>query len=36
LLDRELAEARSSASLIVATHDPARIERLASSKLALA
>jgi ABC-type multidrug transport system ATPase subunit len=36
LLDRELAEARSSAAFVVATHDPARIERLASSKLALA
>src|SRR4029079_15687118 len=36
VLDRELAEARSSAAFVVATHDPARIERLASSKLALA
>jgi heme exporter protein A len=36
LLDRELAEARSSAAFLVATHDPARIERLASAKLALA
>ena len=36
LLDRELEEARSSAAFVVATHDPARIERLASSKLALA
>jgi len=36
LLDRELAEARSTAAFVVATHDPARIERLASSKLALA
>ena len=29
LLDRELGEARSSAAFVVATHDPARIERLA-------
>ena len=36
LLDRELEEARSSAAFVVATHDPARIDRLASSKLALA
>jgi ABC-type multidrug transport system ATPase subunit len=36
LLDRELAEARGGAAFVVATHDPARIERLASSKLALA
>jgi ABC-type multidrug transport system ATPase subunit len=36
LLDRELEEGRSSAAFVVATHDPARIERLASSKLALA
>ena len=36
LLDRELAEARSNAAFVVATHDPARIEGLASSKLALA
>jgi len=36
LLDRELEEARPSKAFVVATHDPARIERLASSRLALA
>jgi ABC-type multidrug transport system ATPase subunit len=36
LLDRELEETRPDAAFVVATHDPARIERLASSKLALA
>ena len=36
LLDRELEEARAGAAFVIATHDPARIERLASSKLALA
>jgi heme exporter protein A len=36
LLDRELDERRTSAAFIVATHDPDRIERLASTRLALA
>jgi heme exporter protein A len=36
LLDRELEEKRASCAFVVATHEPARIERLASSKLALA
>jgi ABC-type multidrug transport system ATPase subunit len=36
LLDRELDERRRSAAFIVATHDPVRIERLASTRLALA
>jgi ABC-type multidrug transport system ATPase subunit len=35
LLDRELEEARVHSACVVATHDPARIERLATSKLAL-
>ena len=36
LLDRELAERRDGATFVVATHDPARLERLASARLALA
>jgi heme exporter protein A len=36
LLDRELEERRPASAFIVATHDPARIDRLATSKLALA
>jgi ABC-type bacteriocin/lantibiotic exporter with double-glycine peptidase domain len=36
LLDRELEQARPHAAFVVATHAPARIERFASSKLALA
>jgi heme exporter protein A len=36
LLDRELAERRVSCAFVVATHDPARIDHLATSKLALA
>jgi ABC-type multidrug transport system ATPase subunit len=36
LLDRELAERRGSATFLVATHDPARVEPLASRHLALA
>jgi len=35
LLDRELAEASTRAAFVVATHEPARIERFASAKLAL-
>jgi heme exporter protein A len=35
LLDRELAELRPSCAFVVATHDPARLDRLATSKLAL-
>ena len=36
LLDRELAERRGAAAVVVATHDPARVEQLASARLALA
>jgi heme exporter protein A len=36
LLDRELGELRGSRALVVATHDPARLEPLASARLALA
>ena len=36
LLDRELAERRGRATFVVATHDPARVERLATMRLALA
>ena len=36
LLDRELEERRASCAFIVSTHDPGRIERFATSKLALA
>jgi len=36
LLDRELAERRDHATFVVATHDSARIESLASARLALA
>jgi heme exporter protein A len=35
LLDRELAERRASAAFVVATDDPARVEPLASLRLAL-
>jgi heme exporter protein A len=36
LLDRELQERRARAAFVVATHEPARIESFASSRLALA
>ena len=36
LLDRELEERRPCAAFIVATHEPARLERFASARLALA
>ena len=36
LVDRELAERRDRATFVVATHDPARVEALASTRLALA
>ena len=36
LLDRELAELRTHATFVVSTHDPARIESLASQRLAFA
>jgi ABC-2 type transport system ATP-binding protein/heme exporter protein A len=36
LLDRELAERRERAAFVVATHEPARVERFASARLALA
>jgi heme exporter protein A len=35
LLDRELEERRPCAAFVVATHDPARVERFASAHLAL-
>jgi ABC-type transport system involved in cytochrome bd biosynthesis fused ATPase/permease subunit len=34
LLARELAERRSHATIVVATHDPPRLEPLASARLA--
>jgi heme exporter protein A len=36
LLDRELEEIRPEAGFVVATHDPARLERFATARLALA
>jgi heme exporter protein A len=36
LLDRELQERKGEAAFVVATHDPARIQRFASAQLALA
>ena len=36
LLDRELAELRPGATFVVATHDPDRVEHLASDRLAFA
>jgi ABC-type multidrug transport system ATPase subunit len=36
LLDRELEELRRERTMIVTTHDPARLERLAGARLALA
>jgi heme exporter protein A len=36
LLDSQLAEIRAEKTFLVATHDPARIERLATARLALA
>jgi ABC-type multidrug transport system ATPase subunit len=36
LLDRELEERRPSCAFLVATHDPGRIDHLATSTLALA
>jgi len=36
LLDRELSELRERATLLVATHDPARLEPLARNRLAFA
>jgi len=36
LLDRELAELAAHATFVVATHEPERLERLASARLALA
>jgi heme exporter protein A len=36
LLDRELEERRLQAAFVVATHEPARLERFASARLALA
>jgi ABC-type multidrug transport system ATPase subunit len=36
LLDRELEERRASCAFLVSTHDPGRIDRFATAKLALA
>jgi heme exporter protein A len=36
LLDRELAELRRSATFVVSTHDPGRVDALASDRLAFA
>ena len=36
LLDAELAERRGTATVVVATHDPARLDPLATARLALA
>ena len=36
LLDRQLAELAGTATVVLTTHDPARVEPLASSRLALA
>jgi ABC-type multidrug transport system ATPase subunit len=36
LLDRELAELRSERTFLVSTHDPRRLDSLASARLALA
>ena len=36
LLDSQLAELRAEKTFLVATHDPGRIERLATARLALA
>jgi len=36
LLDRELEELAGTRTLVVSTHDPARVERLATQRLALA
>ena len=36
LLDREFAELRPTATFVVSTHDPERVERFATTRLALA
>jgi len=36
LLDRELADRRANGTFVVATHDPARLERLATARIAFA
>ena len=36
LLDRELADRREHGTFVVATHDPARLERLATARIAFA
>jgi ABC-type multidrug transport system ATPase subunit len=36
LLDRQLAELAGTATVLLTTHEPARVEPLASSRLALA
>jgi heme exporter protein A len=36
LLDRELAERRATGTFLVATHDPARLERLATARISFA
>jgi len=36
LLDRELEELREARTMVVTTHDPARLDRLAGTRLVLA
>jgi heme exporter protein A len=36
LLDRELGELRANGTFVVSTHDPARLERFATQRLAFA
>jgi ABC-type multidrug transport system ATPase subunit len=36
LLDRELADLAGARTLVVSTHDPKRLDRLATARLALA
>ena len=36
LLDRELSDRRANGTFVVATHDPARLERLATARIAFA
>ena len=36
LLDRQLAELTGAATILLSTHDPGRVEPLATSRLALA
>ena len=36
LLDRQLVDLRAAATVVLSTHDPVRVESLASQRLALA